>query len=152
MKLAALPYLASLEAYDRQAEQLLEGHKSGDSAAICVFHECHPCFLDATIKWLPRTISDSEIRETGLNLDDARLATARWYNFRDWDALAQHVQAVTAAGSSIFLFESAVEAVIGGNLRELNSLLQEHRELAQARSCRITCFDPPVHRATLLHY
>jgi ankyrin repeat protein len=42
-------------------------------------------------------------------------------------------------------FESAVEAVIGGDLATLESLLKNNPELVRARS-------PREHRATLLHY
>jgi ankyrin repeat protein len=45
-----------------------------------------------------------------------------------------------------------VEAVIDGDLATLESLLREDGELVRARSTRVTHFDPPVHRATLLHY
>ena len=46
---------------------------------------------------------------------------------------------------SAFPFESAVEAVIAGDLATLESLLKNHPELVRARSLR-------EHRATLLHY
>jgi hypothetical protein len=42
--------------------------------------------------------------------------------------------------------------VITGDLSALKSLLQADPELVRARSARVTHFDPPVHRATLLHY
>jgi len=45
-----------------------------------------------------------------------------------------------------------VEAVITGDLATLESLLRGNPDLVRARSTRITHFDPPVHRATLLHY
>src|SRR5439155_11846996 len=43
-------------------------------------------------------------------------------------------------------------AVITGDLPALESLLRGNPVLVRARSTRITHFDPPVHRATLLHY
>src|SRR5207248_5944975 len=49
-------------------------------------------------------------------------------------------------------FETAVEAVIAGDLRSLESLLDADPALVRARSTRVTPFDPPRHRATLLHY
>ena len=45
----------------------------------------------------------------------------------------------------VFQFESAVEAIITGNLAALESLLAESPELVRARSTR-------MHRGTLLHY
>src|SRR5207245_2742449 len=67
-------------------------------------------------------------------------------------ALVEHVEAVTRDGSPVFQFESAVEAVITGELATLESLVCENPELVRARSTRVTHFDPPVHRATVLHY
>jgi len=52
----------------------------------------------------------------------------------------------------VFRFESAVEAVISGELGTLESLLRDNPDLVRARSTRITNHDPPAHRATLLHY
>src|SRR5439155_3928732 len=58
----------------------------------------------------------------------------------------------TQDGSSVAQFEGAVEAVIDGDLATLSTRLQSNPGLARARSTRVTHFDPPVHRATLLHY
>lgn len=59
--------------------------------------------------------------------------------------LAEFVAAVTRKGSSVWQFESAVEATIAGDLPALRRLLSDNRDLARARSTR-------AHRATLLHY
>jgi hypothetical protein len=53
-------------------------------AAIDLFHRKHPRFLDEKIKWRPKFIPDSEIRDAALSLDDARLTIARFYDFLDW--------------------------------------------------------------------
>jgi ankyrin repeat protein len=135
MDLQPLPFRADLEQYQKQAEGLLEAYKSGDSQAIRVIHENHPRFLDSAPE-----------------LADAQLTIARWYSFQSWPALAEYVEAVTRDGSPVFRFESAVEAVITGDRATLESLLRDNPELIRVRSTRITCFDPPVHRATLLHY
>ena len=138
--------------YRRQAEDLLAAHHSGDREAIQIFHRNHPRFLDAKITWLPRDLPESEIRDAALDLADAQLTLARWYSFRDWAALTELVEAAHREGSPVFRFESAAEAVISGDVSALESLLREDPELIRARSTRITCHDPPVHRATLLHY
>jgi len=117
-----------------------------------VFHENHPRFLDSDIPWLPKRLPDSEIRSTALELPDAQLTIARRYSFQSWPAPAEYVEAVTRDGSPLLQFESAVEAVVTGEVATLESLLHRNTELVQARSTRITHFDPPVHRATLLHY
>ena len=151
MDLHPLPLRSPLAKYQRQAVELLHAHSEGDSEAIKVFHENHPRFLDAVIPWLPKPLSDSEIHSTALNLPDAQLALARWYSFLDWSALETYVEQVSQDGP-VQRFETAVDAVVNGNLPALQSLLRKHPDLIQARSTRINNFDPPVHRATLLHY
>jgi hypothetical protein len=152
MELKPLPFRAHLDEYERQAEELLDACRGGDPVAMGCFKERHPRFLDPTIPWLSTNPSDDEIRAAGLDLGDARLALARWYDFRDWSALAEHVATVVRDDSPVYRFESAVEAVVAGDLGALESSLREHPELIRARSARVTHFDPPVHRATLLHY
>ncbi len=152
MDLKPLPFLSTREEYQKQAAELLDGHRLGDAEAIRVFHENHPRFLDSEIVWLPKDLADSEIQGAALELADAQLTLARWYSFQSWPALEEYVAAVTQDGSQVFQFESAVEAVITGDLAGLEALLRGNPELVRARSTRITHQDPPVHRATLLHY
>ncbi len=152
MDLKPLPFRSALEQYQKQAEELLEAHRSGDPQAMRVLQENHPRFLDSKTPWLPKNLPDSEIQTAALALADAQLTIARWYSFQSWPALAEYVGAVTRDDSPVFQFESAVEAVINGDAAKLESLLRENPELVRARSTRITKFDPPVHRATLLHY
>jgi ankyrin repeat protein len=147
-----LPFDAPLEQYQKQAEQLLAGQGSGDAQALEIFHKNHPRFLDSKVVWLPLELPDSAIREAALDLDDARLALARWYNFRDWAALTNYAASVREPGSPVRQFESAVEAVIAGDAAALTSLLNTNPALIHAHSTRVTNFDPPAHRATLLHY
>jgi hypothetical protein len=151
MDLQPLPFRSSQRAYEQQAESLLAAHRVADPAAIDLFHRKHPRFLDETIKWRPKFIPDSEIRDADLSLDDARLAVARFYDFLDWGALAADVDAVAHPGP-VHDFESAVEAVVDGDLAALAAALRRDPALVHARSTRVCCFDPPVHRATLLHY
>lgn len=151
MDLQPLPFHSTLEQYREQAQQLLEAHRLGEAQAIRVIHQHHPRFLDSKIPWLPKNLPDSEIQSAAFEPEDAQLTIARWYNFQDWPALAQYVAEVTR-NASVFQFESAVEAVITGDLATLESLLRDHPGLVRARSTRINNFDPPVHRATLLHY
>ena len=146
-----LPFRSPLRAYEEQAGELLAAHRAADPAAIDLFHRKHPRFLDEKIKWLPKSIPDSEIRDADLSRDDARLAIARFYDFRDWPSLAAHVDAVAHDGPA-WGFESAVEAVVNGDLAALEDALRRDPTLVHARSTRVCCFDPPVHRATLLHY
>ncbi len=147
-----LPFGAPLAAYDHQAQQLLAGHQAGAPQAIEIFHQTHPRFLDPVVTWLPRQVSAEKIRDTALTIDDARLAVARGYSYRDWDALMGLVDEATTDGSPVGTFESAAEAVITGDQTGLEAWLRHDPELVRARSTRITCHDPAVHGATLLHY
>jgi len=151
MDLQPVPFRSPLAAYERQAESLLAGHRADDPAAIDLFHRKHPRFLDDKVKWLPKIIPDSEIRDASLSLEDARLAIARHHDFLDWPSLAAHVELVSQQGP-VFEFESAVEAVINGDIGALQDALHRDPAMVRARSGRVCCFDPPVHRATLLHY
>jgi ankyrin repeat protein len=150
-ELITLHFAEPLDHFEKQAQELLAAHAAGDAEAIRVFHTKHPRFLDSEYKWLPRPLPDSEIRDAALDLNDARLAVARSYDFRDWDALAEFSAAV-ARDSDVRAFELAVDTVVNGDTAGLKSLLALHPELVRARSTRITHFDPPVHRSTLLHY
>ena len=126
--------------------------QSGQCFSDRVLHQNHPRFLDSKITWLPKNLADSEIQSAALDLADAQLTIARWYSFQSWPALAAYVGAVTQDNSPVFQFEAAVEGVITGDAAALQSLLRANPELVRARSTRITKFDPPLHRATLLHY
>ncbi len=152
MEITPLPFRSSMKEYQKQAEELLAAWESGDPGAIQLLRTKHPRFLDDRIPWLPKKLPDSEIRSAALELADTQLTIARWYDFQSWPALADYVEAVTSGNSPVCQFESAVEAVINGDVAALRASLRENAELVRARSTRITHFDPPVHRATLLHY
>ena len=147
-----LPFDASMDSYRRQAEALMNGWRAGDKHAIEIVHQNLPRFLDDKIPWLPKQIPESELLAAPFDLADAELALARWYNFADWSQLEQWVAAVSAEGSAVRRFESAVEAVVSGDALTLERLLRDDPDLIRARSTRVTPHDPPMHRATLLHY
>lgn len=151
-ELKPLPFRAGLEEYERLAEELLDAYRVGDRGAKQCFKEHLPRFLDSHIPWL--SAADAELRMAAAVLDenDARLAIARFHDFKDWSALGGYVASVSRDDSPVYWFESAVEAVVVGDLDALEWWLREHPELVRARSTRVTHFDPPVHRATLLHY
>ncbi|MCC6769878.1 MAG: ankyrin repeat domain-containing protein [Gemmatimonadaceae bacterium] len=143
---------APLAAYEAQAEQLLAGHAAGVPQALQLLHETLPRFLDDTVTWLPRPLSPEQIRDTAITLDEARLAVARRYSFRDWESLATLTAEVARETSPVRRFEHAVHAVITGDAATLQELLRAHPDLVRHRSTRVTCHDPPVHGAMLLHY
>jgi ankyrin repeat protein len=152
MDITPLPFDAHIEAYNQQAAELLDAWTTGDPSAIGIVRRKHPRFLDATIPWLPKNVSDDEVRSTTLDRGDAQLTLARWYDFQSWPRLVEYVGAVAEPASPVARFESAVEMVIHGDVASLASRLRAHPDLIRARSTRVTHFDPPVHRATLLHY
>ncbi|MFN7926292.1 MAG: ankyrin repeat domain-containing protein [Bryobacteraceae bacterium] len=83
---------------------------------------------------------------------DARAALARRYDFADWIALKEFVAVMERRDEQVYPFERAVDAVVDGDLATLRALLTSRPDLVHGRSTRVTHFDPPVHRATLLHY
>src|SRR5215469_406731 len=123
MDLTPVPFRSPLSAYEDQATMLLAGHRAADPTAIDLLHRKHPRFLDEKIKWRPKCIPDSEIRDAHLSIDDARLTLARYYDFLDWPSLVTHIEVVSKPGPT-FEFESAVEAVINGDLAALKDALR----------------------------
>ncbi len=151
MDTTPLPFRAPLGEYERQAERLLAGHRARDMSALGLVRRRHPRFLSEKVPWLPKDLTDTDVAAAPFDLDDARLTVARAYDFADWPALVEWVEEVARDGD-VARFESAVEAVVGGDLADLSTLLAADKALVRARSTRRTHFDPPVHRATLLHY
>jgi len=147
-----LPFDAPLERYEQQADSLLAAFRAGDPEALSCFQHRLPRFLRSDVPWLPKDLSDAEVAATPLDENDARIALARRYDFRDWAALLEHVGAIAQKDSPVHRFEAAVDAVVAGDLPTLQALLRADSELVRARSRRVTHFDPPVHGATLLHY
>jgi ankyrin repeat protein len=152
MRMTALPFRTGLEEYERQAAALLDGWLSGNPEAVSAFRGKHPRLLDETVRWLPKKLTEAELRSVDFDLDDARLVTARGYSFGDWSCLVSWVEAISQEGSPVERFESAVEAVIDGDTDTLAELLRKDAELVQVRSAIVTHHDPPEHGATLLHY
>src|SRR5262249_52178947 len=152
MQLTPVPFQASLHDYQKQADDLFAGWNARDEDAIRIAVHKHPKFLNPDIPWLPKKLTKEDILGAAFEPSDAQLTIARWYDFADWSRLEEYVAAVTRDGSPVAQFETAVEAVIDGHVDVLARLLREHPEVARARSTRVTHFDPPVHRATLLHY
>jgi ankyrin repeat protein len=151
--MTALSFDSGLAGYEAQAATLLAGWRAGDKDAIALARQHHPKFLREDVSWLQKPKTDKQVRDTPFDLEDAKLAVARWYEFLDWPSLAMHVSQVAVAGSPIRQFEGAVDAVVTGNMATLNSLLSNNPNLIRARSQRITSRgEPAVHGATLLHY
>jgi len=148
----ALPLTSALRDYEGQAANLLAEWRAGSEAALRFFHQHLPRMLEEKVRWLPRRLSREQLRSMEFDMDDARTAIARGYDFAGWDALAAFAEAIARRDPGVFPFECAVDAVVSGDAATLSGLLTENPDLVGARSTRVTHFDPPVHRATLLHY
>lgn len=148
-----LPFDAPIERYDEQVAQLLNGYRAGDPDTLELIHEQHPRFRDSETKWLARLdVTADDVHNAGFGMDDMRLVVARLHDFLDWPSLSEFAGAMTRRDSPAYEFECAVEAVINGDLPALQKLLRDHPGLVRVRSTRVCPFDPPAHRAMLLHY
>jgi ankyrin repeat protein len=130
-----LSHRAPLEEYELQARALFDALQSGDIAAAWRFKWLHPRFRGQPV---------TAVRAATLDLADAQLVVAQEYSFDTWADLARFTAAVRQ-DARVERFESAVEAVISGDVETLRSMLREDPELVRARSTR-------RHHATLLHY
>ncbi len=94
-------------------------------------------------RWLE--MQKAKERARRCTLADAQLLVARCHGFASWPKFAKHLEALARAHSPVSQFESAVDAIVGGDLDTLKALLRESPELVRTRSSR-------EHRSTLLHY
>lgn len=122
----------------RAAEQAIV---SGDAA-----------MLDALIREDGELLRTGPVRSTwlgGLAPDyshgDARAIIAREHHFESWDQFAAHAEALKDRNSPAAQFETAVDAIVTGDVTTLERLLRANPDLIRARSTR-------THHATLLHY
>src|SRR5436190_3897107 len=130
-----LPFTATLDDYEREANDLFEAVRARENAALWTFKWMHPHYRGKTV---------TDVKPETLDLDDARLVVAQEYAFHTWHDLATFAREVAQDGP-IRKFEIAVEAVIAGDVLTLRSMLRDDPQLAHARSAR-------RHHATLLHY
>lgn len=79
----------------------------------------------------------------GFTLSDAQFFIANAHGFANWADFTNYVEPNLEEDAGEF--EAAVEAIVGGDLGALESLVRHNPALIHARSIR-------VHRATLLHY
>jgi hypothetical protein len=107
-----VPYRASLEEYERQAQGLLAAIKAGEESAVRRFKWLHPSFRGRNV---------SEVGAAALELADARIVVAREHGFEGWSELAALTDDGRGDGPTT-RFEAAVEAVITGDLETLRSI------------------------------
>ncbi len=92
-----------------------------------------------------RKFKKTNVRAARCVLTEAQLFVARGHGFASWPEFAMHLEALARADSPISKFESAVDAIVSGDLAALNKLLSKNPELVRERSAR-------EHHSTLLHY
>jgi hypothetical protein len=131
----SLPFRATLPEYQQEAQRLYDALNAGDRNARWNFKWMHPRYKGKSV---------DDVEAASLGLEDAQLVVAGEYAFNKWEDLAKFTDAVTRKGP-IVTFESAVDALVDGDLPKLQAMLGEHPELVHARSTR-------RHHATLLHY
>jgi len=134
---ANLPWTATLADYERQAKLLHDALQAGDHEAGWRYKWVHPRFRG-------KVLADVLAAIPTLGLDDARLVIAQDYHFSTWSDLEEFTRKA-ASDPGVRRFETAVEAVVDGDLELLRRMLSESPELVRARSAR-------RHHATLLHY
>jgi len=119
------------EQLDCQAQRIFEAHKSGDKAVTPHIKCWHPTLVGHSIE---------DIMACDFTLNDARNTIAREYGFSDWaDAEERGIDPPDPD------FESAVDAILSGDMAALRSLLDFKPSLIHARSSY-------GHGSTLLHY
>jgi len=136
MEISLLPVSAGIELYRRQAARFYEAYIIGDPGIVEFIRDHHPRLR----KWAQEQCPYATVTPA-----DIQLAMADWYYFDSWMHLVEWEAEVTERDSSVFLFESAVEAIFTGDVVRLESLLREDPDLVRVRSMR-------RHHATLLHY
>ena len=135
-----LPFRASLEQYEEQANDLVNACTSGAPGAIRGWAARWPAQADAIARFAQDMLAGSDCPLSG-----AQSVVARVHGFESWSTFSAHLEDLARAGSPASYFEAAAEAIIAGDAAALEKLLREHPQLARARSTR-------EHRATLLHY
>src|SRR5262245_62131495 len=132
MQLRPAAFDSALDAYQKQAGDLLAAWRAADPDAVGIVRHNHPPFLDEEVRWMPKEMSEDELRPAPFELSDAQHVLARWYGFADWQALAAYVASVADKQSPVWRFEAGVEAVVNGDEATLTRLLSEHPELVRA--------------------
>lgn len=131
----ALPFTATIDDYKQQAKALFEAILAGEESAHWRLKWIHPRFRGHPV---------SAVRTTTLAPADAQLVLAREYHFENWEDLARFAETVRGDGA-VARFESAVNAIVSGDITALREIIEKDPALVHSRSTR-------AHHATLLHY
>jgi ankyrin repeat protein len=148
----SLPGRPNLDQYKKLAKEFQRACRSGKPNAI---REWTAAWLDrkgdahpGDAERIERVWNDLLKTRPALSacaLTDAQFVIARVHGFASWPEFANHVDALARERSGTVFFESAVDAIVGGDATTLARLLREHPTLVRERSTR-------DHHAMLLHY
>ena len=136
MNFIPLPLDASLAEYEKQANELFAALVAGDQEAIAFVRQNH-----TVLSQLPM----HEFLSASITPAHAQQALTRGYHFENWEQLSTWVNEVNRKESETYAFETAVDAVVSGDIKLLEAALNKNPELIHARSSR-------VHHSMLIHY
>jgi ankyrin repeat protein len=156
-----LPDHPNLDQYKKRAKDLVKAANSPDPAALNQFVRAWldsllhltsltitpqlPISVDRWIDGVSSFLRTEQQSPQPFTLARAQFILARLHGFESWTKFARHVQDLARAHSPEATFETAVEAIVSGDLDVLKRLLSSEPSLVRARSAR-------EHHATLLHY
>jgi ankyrin repeat protein len=148
----SLPDRPNLDHYKKLAKQFQRACQSGKPDAIREWAaawlarkgDADPGDVERAARAWEHLVTERPSRAR-CALADAQFFIARAHGFASWPEFAKHVDALARENSGAAIFESAVDAIVGGDATTLARLLGRHPDLVRQRSTR-------KHRATLLHY
>ena len=153
-----LPVRPNLDQYRKRAKDLAKACRSGDNAVAAWSRQWVSALLELGPDAPERARRDADRRSRQIAdfarerlkpaecvVSQAQFVIARAHGFASWPKFVRHLEDLAATDSSLSAFERAADAIVTGNLEELDRLLAAHPDLPRARSDR-------EHRATLLHY
>ena len=153
-----LPARPDLEQYRKRAKDLAKACRSGDDAINAWATDWTAALLQLPPDAPEHTRRDATNRARQVAayardrltpadcaLSQAQFVIARAHGFASWPKFVHHLEGLSGHDADLSAFERAADAIVTGNLDELNRLLAAHANLARARSDR-------EHGATLLHY
>lgn len=100
---------------------------------------------EQSLKHIARSLRSADPSQANCTLAQAQFALARQHGFASWPKFARHIEGLSQPRSPVSEFESAVDAIVSGDLATLKKMLAKNPKLARARSTR-------EHSSTLLHY
>src|SRR2546423_854925 len=145
-----LPARPRVDQYKKRAKALFKAVKSPDPTAlkpgarewikplVCLAHLPTAAQLPASIdRWvddLEAFVGRQRQSEKTLSLTHAQFVLARAHGFESWPKFATYLEALARSHSPESDFESAVEAIVSGDVAALSRLLRSNPKLIEVRS------------------